>query len=35
MYKKLPNHTRESVDFYNAKEFDLHTKIKKETLTKT
>ena len=35
MYKKLPNHTRESVDFCNAKEFDLHTKNKEKRLTKT
>ena len=34
MYKKLPNRTRESVDFCNAKEFNLHTKNKEEKLTK-
>ena len=34
MYKNLRNHTRESVDFYNTKEFDLHTKNKEEKLTK-
>ena len=35
MYKKLPNYTRESVYFCNAKEFDMHTKNKEEKLTKT
>ena len=35
MYKNLPNHTRASMDFCNAKEFDMHTKNKEEKLTKT
>ena len=35
MYKNLPNHTRASVNFCNAKEFDLHIKNKEEKLTKT
>ena len=33
--QNLPNHTRASVDFCNAKEFDLHAKNKEEKLIKT
>ena len=34
MYKNLPNHTKVSVDVYNAKEFGLHTKKQRRKVNK-
>ena len=33
IYNNVPNYTGASVDFYNAKNFDLHAKNKEEKLT--